>query len=142
MKAAVRQHGFSFIEVMVAVLLLAICVVPMAEAVRNGLSASSAAVDKAQELRCMKNSMETILAEPYQTLWSAAVKDGGASYVLPEDTACARVVRSLALVLCEQCAPAPVPLAASTAQDRLESAMLSVSLTSDKGYSFTTLVAR
>lgn len=127
---------------MVAVLLLAVCVVPMAEAVRNGLSASTVAVDKAQELRCMKNSMETILAEPYQVLWNAAVKDGGASYALPEDAACERIVRSLALVLCEQCAPALVPLAAGAAQNRRESAMLSVSLTSDKGYSFTTLVAR
>jgi len=127
---------------MVAVVLLAVCVVPMAEAVRNGLSASTAALDKAEELRCMKNSMETVLAESYPALWSAAVKDGGVSYVLPEDAACQRVVRSLTLVLCEQCAPIPVPLAPGVAQDRRESAMVSVSLTSDKGYSFTALVAR
>lgn len=90
----------------------------------------------------MKNSMETVLAESYQTLWTAAVKDGGASYVLSEDEACEGVVRSLAIVLCEQCAPDPVPLAASASQERREAAMLSVSLNSDKGYSFTTLVAR
>ena len=62
--------------------------------------------------------------------------------MLPQDDACVRVVRTLAIVLCEQCAPNPVPLAATVSQDRRESAMLSVSLRSDKGYSFIALVAR
>lgn len=142
MKTTVREQGFSFLEIMVAVLVLAVCVVPMAEAVRNGLSASTIAVDKASDLRCMKNTMETVMAESYQTLWTAAASDGGASYVLPQDDACARVARTLAIVLCEQCAPNPVPLAATVSQDRRESAMLSVSVRSDKGYSFIALVAR
>jgi len=81
----VRAHdaGFSFVEVMVAVLLLAICAVPMMEAIRNGLSVSSAGADKARELRCLKNTMEAVLAEPYQTLWLAASQDNASRPARP-----------------------------------------------------------
>jgi len=140
--ARLRQQGFSFVEIMVAVLLLAICALPMMEAIRNGLTVSKAGVDKARELRCMKNTMETILAEPYQTLWTAASKDNAASYVLPDDAACEGVVRQLAISLCEQSGASTVFLAPGSAANRREAAMLHIALSSDKGYSFTTLVAR
>jgi len=140
--ARAHQHGFSFVEVMVAVLLLAICAVPMMEALTTGLTVSAAGVDKARELRCMKNTMEAVLAEPYQTLWLAASKDNAASYVLPDDASCAGVTRQLAISLCEQTGSTTVFLASGSAQKRREAAMLYIALSSDKGYSFTTMVAR
>lgn len=65
-------NGFSYTEVMVAVVLLALCAIPLADAVRNGLNAAGIGEAKAQELRCMKNMMETVLAEPFDTLWAEA----------------------------------------------------------------------
>ena len=127
---------------MVAVLLLAICAVPMMEALTTGLSVSSAGVDKARELRCMKNTMEALLAEPYQALWLAASKDNAASYVLPDDASCAGIARQLVISLCEQTGTTTVFLNSGSAQNRREAAMLHIALTSDKGYSFTTMVAR
>jgi prepilin-type N-terminal cleavage/methylation domain-containing protein len=138
LNAALRQQGFSFVEIMVAVVLLAVCAVPMGEAIRNGIAASTVGMDKARELRCMKNTMETILAAPYQTLWDAAVKDSGASYPLPDDAACAGVVRTVSITLKEFSGTTP---RSPTASER-ESALLQVTATSDKGYSFTSMVSR
>ena len=128
---------------MVAVVLLAICAVPMGEAIRNGIMASTVGTDKARELRCMKNTMETILAEPHETLWAVAAAPANqpVTYALPADAACDSVVRTLTIVLCEQCGKVPVALT-TTDIDRRASAMLFITLTSDKGYSFKTLVSR
>lgn len=142
MTARPHAKGFSFVEVMVAVLLLAICAIPMMEALTSGLKVSNAGVDKARELRCMKNTMEAILAKPYQTLWLAASQDNAASYVLPDDASCAGITRQLAISLCEQTGSSTVFLTSGTAANRREAAMLYIALTSDKGYSFTTMVAR
>lgn len=138
-----RQCGFSYAEIMVAVVLLAVCAVPMADAISKGLLAADVGVAKARELRCMKNTMETILAQPHQTLWGAALKDRAASYVLPADAACADVVRKLTISLYEHEAnKAPVFLPAGTALERARSAMLHVALSTNTGYGFTTLVSR
>ena len=142
MTARTRSKGFSFVEVMVAVVLLAVCAIPMMEAIRNGLSVSNASADKARELRCLKNTMEAVLAEPYQTLWLAASQDNGASYALPEDASCTDVARQLVISLCEQSGTTTVFLTPGTAQNRRESAMLHIALSANGGYSFTTLVAR
>jgi prepilin-type N-terminal cleavage/methylation domain-containing protein len=138
LNAALRQHGFSFVEIMVAVVLLAICAVPMGEAIRNGIAASTVGMDKARELRCMKNTMETILAAPYQILWEASTKDGGVTYPLPEDAACADIVRTVSITMAEFSGTAP---RAPTASER-ETALLQVTANSSKGYSFTTMVSR
>jgi len=127
---------------MVAVVLLAICAVPMGEAIRNGLSASTIGVDKARELRCMKNTMETILAAPYQTQWEAAMKDSGASFPLPDDASCAGIVRTVSITMAEFSGSAPVTLTPTSAKDKRESALLQITAMSDKGYTFTTMVAR
>ena len=130
---------------MVAVLLLAICAVPMADAIRHGLMSASVGIEKARELRCMRNTMETILAEPYQTLWEvadAAARNKPVTYVLPADAACDGVARTLSITMTEQYFNNPVTLTTGSASNRRESALLSIALTSDKGYPFTTLVAR
>lgn len=63
-----RARGFSYIEVLVATVVLALCALPLADAVKNGIDAARIGSEKAQELRCLKNRMETVLAEPYQDL--------------------------------------------------------------------------
>lgn len=63
--------GLSYIEVMVALVLLAICAVPAAEAIRSGMRATEAGAVQARELRCVKSRMETVLAESYDDLWKA-----------------------------------------------------------------------
>lgn len=63
--------GLSYVEVMVALVLLAICALPAADAIRGGLQAAEAGAVQARELRCVKNTMETVLAESYDELWRA-----------------------------------------------------------------------
>lgn len=130
---------------MVAVVLLAICAVPMGEALRNGLLASTAGVDTARELRCMKNTMETVLAEPFQILSNAARDKGTASaYVLPPDPYCGGIARTVSITWYEREAGKPEVFLTSTADPRrLEDAMLYVTVASSgNGYTFTRLVTR
>jgi prepilin-type N-terminal cleavage/methylation domain-containing protein len=146
LKRPAGQHGFSFVEIMVAVLLLAICAVPMGDAIRNGMTAASAAASKARELRCIKNTMETVLAQPYQNLWNAARNQGETAVLpLPADTACEAPPR-LSIVKYEYDAGLKklVKLVASASPERLESPLLyiSVAASNDGGYALTTLVAR
>lgn len=62
-------RGFSYAEVLVAVTLLALCALPAADAIKNGLDAAGAGQARGRELRCMKNKMETVLAQPFDELW-------------------------------------------------------------------------
>jgi prepilin-type N-terminal cleavage/methylation domain-containing protein len=138
-----RQHGFSLVEVMVAVAILAICVLPLAEALRNGLAAPSVAAGKARELRCMKDTMETVLAQPYYLLAGAAAgKDTASTYSLPQDATCP--LRNVFIAKYEdEYSKDPVFLDASAGAARLDAALLYITVSSPaSGYSFTTLVAR
>lgn len=128
---------------MVAVLVLAICALPLADAVRNGIAASTVGADKARELRCMKTMMETVLAEPYMNLRDAALGMGTASrYSQPAAGGC--VLRNVFIATYEREAGQPeVFLDTSADSTRLESPLLYVTVSSpDSGYSFTTLVTR
>ena len=129
---------------MVAVVLLAICAVPMMDAIRHGITASSVAETKARELRCIKNTMETVLAMPYQTLWNAAPGQGTpTTLALPLDAQCASAPTvTVARVEYDSAAKKLVPLDAAVTGERLESPLLSVTVGAKAGYSFTTLVAR
>ncbi|MFC5552042.1 prepilin-type N-terminal cleavage/methylation domain-containing protein [Massilia aerilata] len=138
-----RRRGFSFVEVLVAVAVLALCAVPLAEAVRNGIAASTIGAAKARELRCMKSMMETVLAEPYPNLANAALgKDTPSSYSRPADAAC--LARRVYIAKSEwEYGKSLVFLDNSAASWRLESALLYVNVSSPDGtYSFTTLVSR
>ena len=127
---------------MVAVVLLAICAVPMADAISNGLAASTVGVDKARELRCVKNTMESVLAEPYRTLWDAARgRDAAAAYVLAEDASCAGVPRELVIGLCESPCEDAHFAQSNWVLSRRESALLYIKVKSNKGYFFETLVS-
>lgn len=129
---------------MVAVVLLAICAVPMMDAIRHGITASSVAETKARELRCIKNTMETVLAMPYQTLWNAAPGQGTATALaLPLDAACDSAPPvTVARTEYDSGTKKLVPLDAGATGDRLESPLLTVTVGAKTGYSFTTLVAR
>jgi prepilin-type N-terminal cleavage/methylation domain-containing protein len=138
-----RRHGFSFVEVLVAVAVLALCVIPLANALKVGIAASSIGAAKAQELRCMKNMMETVLAEPFQNLANAArTMDVASSYSLPRDSVCP--ARNVYIARYEdEFGKDPYFPPANTDPARLDVAMLYITLSSpDTQYAFTTLVAR
>lgn len=78
--------GLSYIEVMVALVLLAICALPAADAIRSALRATEAGTVQARELRCLKNRMENVVAESYDDLWKAVEgQNTPSSYSLPAD---------------------------------------------------------
>lgn len=144
MKIRRRAPGFSFVEILVAVAVLALCAAPLASAVMNGVNASRIGTAKARELRCMRNTMETVLAESYQTLSNAARgKDLPAAYVPAADPSC-DIARTVTIAQYEyEHGKSPVFLDASAGEDRLAMAMLYVTVSSpDSGYTFTTLVSR
>lgn len=67
-RAIAPSAGFAYIEVLVAVLLLALCALPAANAIQNGLAAANAAPTRAKDLRCMRDTMEYVLSRPYAEL--------------------------------------------------------------------------
>ena len=66
-------QGFSLIEIVVALLVLAVCLVPAANALRAGLATPTIADEASQRLGCVKATMEAMLAEPYPKLFAAAL---------------------------------------------------------------------
>ncbi len=84
--------GFSYIEVVLAVLLLAVCLVPAMDAVRDSFAAPQIAQSVAAAQQCVKNHMEKVIAEPYQNLLNEApasvVAQNSALYSLPADANC------------------------------------------------------
>jgi len=146
-----RQRGFSYMEILVAVVVLAICALPLGRALRNGVAASSIAAAKARELRCIRNTMELVRAEPYANLYAAAAGIGKpatftmpGSFSLPADDSC----DAPPLVSIARYEPAAgkaignwIEGDVGTAQP--ESPLLHITVTAaDNGYAFTTLVAR
>lgn len=151
-----KGAGFAYIEIMVALLLLAVCAVPAANAIRASATAATVASAKARELRCMKSHMELVLAEPFERLAAAVTYDGTPStYTLAADAAC--MARYVTIVRYERKYQTPekvLTLANSTAAER-DAAMLRISVTpldprsgpvkDGEGaytYTFTTLVIR
>jgi Tfp pilus assembly protein PilV len=123
--------GFAYIEVLVAVLLLALCALPAANAVRNGLNAADAAPKRAAALRCMRDKMEAVLAEPYDNLLAAQNGNQPTSYSENAGGGC--VERRVYIDVYRQDG------SGSTAS---ATALLRVDVVSpDTSYSFTTLVA-
>ena len=141
-----RCGGFSYVETMIAVVLLAIIAVPASDAVKNGLDAARIARDKAQELRCMKNDMESMLAQPYQTLWADARGMAQPSYTRPADASCTgREVYITKYQHKYDGTPVFIKFPEEKGKDEeREAVMLYITVKSldDAGYSFTTLVAR
>lgn len=140
-----RAGGFSYLEMLVAVLVLALCAAPAANSVKTALAAPAIAGAKMRELRCMKNQMETVLSEPYQNLWNAARGTAQAtSYSKPADASCGARNVYIAKYQAEYGkSPVFLPFPDTLTEQQLENVLLYVTVSSpDTSYTFTTLVAR
>jgi Tfp pilus assembly protein PilV len=127
-----RASGFAYIEVMVAVLLLALCALPAANAIKNGLNAADAAPARAAALRCMRDKMEAVLAEPYANLLAA--RNGNQPTTTYSDAAVGGCVTRKVYIDVYP-SNASVDAAGWTALLRVDV------VSPDTSYSFTTLVA-
>lgn len=131
-------RGFALAEVMIAALMLALCAWPAANAIKNSLDAAQIAQAKATELRCVRNQMETVLAEPYINLNLAA---GTANYNLAADSVCA--ARTVTLTLIQFDGLTITPLAATASDDARRIAPVKVQVAmAGATYAFTSVVAR
>lgn len=89
LKPRARHAGFSYVGVLLATLLLAVCAAPAADAVRNAIAAPQTSAGQLRALLCVKSQMETVVAEPYQNLLGAAAGSSVASaYSLAADAGC------------------------------------------------------
>jgi len=126
-----RAAGFAYIEVMVAVLLLALCALPAANAIKTGLTAADAVPSKAAARRCMRDKMEAVLAEPYANLLAA--RNGKLPTTYSEGAANGCVARSVYIDVYPP--NGSIDAAGWTALLRVDV------VSPDTNYSFTTLVA-
>jgi len=89
-----RSGGFTLLEAVIAMLLLAVCLLPAANALRDAAAAPAVAASAARNLDCVSSLMETVLAEPYNRLLSLATTGDASAYPVTPDPACpARTVR-------------------------------------------------
>ena len=71
-----RQSGISYIEVLVATVLVALALVPMIEALGPGLRGSDIHRDRAEVNFVLQGKLEQVLAESFDDLDAAASKAG------------------------------------------------------------------
>lgn len=74
-----RAAGMTLLEALLALLLLAVCLVPAANALHGAIGAPGASAQAARDLDCVGSRMEAVLAEPYPRLLAAAGNAGTAS---------------------------------------------------------------
>lgn len=70
------QSGLSYIEVLIATILVAVSLVPAVEALRGGIFGAGLHQAAAVDHYRLKAKMEEVLAEPYASLDAAAVAAG------------------------------------------------------------------
>jgi len=71
------QGGFSYVEVLVAVALLALCLVPALDALQTGVLGAATHNTQAVDHYAVAGRLEEVLAEPFSSLDAAAVAAGG-----------------------------------------------------------------
>ncbi len=71
-----REAGLSYIEVLVATLLIAVALVPMMEALGPGLQGSQIHRNRAEVNFALSGKLETVLAESFDDLDAAATAAG------------------------------------------------------------------
>ena len=71
-----RQRGLSYVEVLIAVVIVAVCLVPALDALRDGMSASATQRSHAVNQQRLKTRMEEVLANRFATLDAAAMAAG------------------------------------------------------------------
>lgn len=135
-----QARGFAYVEVVIAAVLLALCAVPAANAIKNGLDASQATKAKGRELRCMRNYMESVLAEPYQNLSAAA---GTAAYHRDADSDCIARDAAISQAQFDGVNLSPFSNIVNPTEVQKDLPLLLVKVSSpDSDYTFSTVVAR
>lgn len=71
-----RQRGLSYVEVLIAVVIFAVCLVPALDALRDGLSAADAQRSQAVNQQRLEARLEEVLANRFATLDAAAMAAG------------------------------------------------------------------
>ena len=71
--------GFSYVEVLLAVILVAVTLVPALQALRIGITGAKTGLDMTASARALGNKMEELLARPYADLLGAAAATGNSS---------------------------------------------------------------
>lgn len=71
------QRGFSYAEVLLSVMLLAILLVPALQALSNGIIGSSTSNSIAARQLNLRSKMEEVLSNPFGTLYAETYKSGG-----------------------------------------------------------------
>ena len=74
-----RQSGLSYIELMLATLLISLTLVPMMESLQPGLQATAWHERQSEIHYALTGTMETLLAEPFTDLDAAATAAGDAA---------------------------------------------------------------
>jgi hypothetical protein len=74
-----RQSGASYIEVLIATLLITVALVPMMEALQPGLQGSQVSRQQIKQHFALQGRLETVLAEPFAELDAAAAAAGAAT---------------------------------------------------------------
>jgi len=74
-----RQTGATYIEVLIASVLIVISLVPMTDAVRGAIDSSAVQEDTASQQLHMMAKLEDVLAEAFSSLEAAATEAGSAS---------------------------------------------------------------
>lgn len=64
--------GMTLVEAVIALLLLSVCLIPAANALRGAIAAPGNTAQAGRNLDCVSARMETVLAEPYDRLLAAA----------------------------------------------------------------------
>jgi Tfp pilus assembly protein PilV len=71
-----RQGGFSYVEILVSVVLLMILLVPAMEALQSGVAGGQGASIAARQL-ALRDKMEQVLAKPFAELYAQTYMPGG-----------------------------------------------------------------
>jgi type II secretory pathway pseudopilin PulG len=70
------ERGFSYVEVLVSVVLLGVLLVPALEALQSGISGTQAAALARRDL-ALRDKMERVLAKPFVELYAQTYATGG-----------------------------------------------------------------
>lgn len=71
-----RQRGLSYVEVLIAVAIIAVCLAPALDALRDGVRAAATQGSYAVNQQRLKTRLEAVLANTFVTLDAAAMAAG------------------------------------------------------------------
>lgn len=79
-----NQNGLTYVEALLAVLVLSVCLTPGVQALRDNLAQRATLQTHQRDVECVKQALEKTLAEPYENLLPAASSaHAGGSFSLP-----------------------------------------------------------